>query len=637
MRVTFVRAVNPKENQPPSGVEGRLGPLVSEGQPAWLVGVSYKAQQVTLRLVTSPDLKPLEWVDRDFQPYYFTTYQHGEPVKKIDLFTGNELIIYKVTCTGKPSKETKAWELDIDPALSYAYDKGLRFGILHRFSDRGWVPDVSLGEEDGTRFEKLFGRISRSDPLKYASLQEAYSYVSQPVPKISEEKLNIREVGSEEDYYNAFLLSRLANLPLNRTYRNYSVSDWIRSMLHTYYRSHNILIPNAEELKLGDTRKQVTGALAIGPEPGTYFNMHVLDFESLYPGCIDVFNLSYETIQCPHPECRSDEVPGQSQLHVCTKRRGIYSALVGALRDLRLQIYKPQTKTTERGESNLLAASRILKLFLVSCYGVTIRIHGLASPLLGEAITAYGRHVLQSTWNMAKSMGLRPKYGDTDSVFLDNPTAEETRKLIQEVAGKFRLQLAYDRVYSVCVLSTIKAYFGILPNGEPEIKGLAIAKSNSPRFFQQTFQRCLTQLAEGRRSLSDFETAKQQVPDIVTEAVRSLRERTINLADLEYRVELREDPHEKLMSKRLPQPYQAAWLLMKQGKAPLRGETIGFVKVLPFRLQGRQFTVKPTPQANPKEIDVDDYTLSLYASLSQTFDPMNIKLATNPTSLSDFV
>ena len=62
----------------------------------------------------------------------------------------------------------------------------------------------------------------------------------------------------------------------------------------------------------------------------------------------------------------------------------------------------------------MLAASRILKLFLVSCYGVTIRIHGLASPLLGEAITAYGRYVLQSTWDLAKRMDLRPKYGDTD-------------------------------------------------------------------------------------------------------------------------------------------------------------------------------------------------------------------------------
>ncbi len=610
--------------------------MVSEGQVAWLVGATYKTGLVTLRLITSHDLKSVEWDDRNFQPYYLTSQQHGEPVKKIDLFTGNELTLCKVRYTGKPPKDTKGWELDIDPALSYAYDKGLRFGALHRFNDQGWVPDLSLGEEEGSRFEKLFGRVSRSDLLKYASLREAYAYVSQPVPKISEEKLNLREVGSDEDYNNAFLVSRLANLPLNRTYRSYSVSDWIRSMLHTYYRSHNILIPNPEELNLGDTRKQVTGALAIGPEAGTYFNMHVLDFESLYPGCIDVFNLSYETIQCHHQECRSNQVPGQPQLHVCTKRRGTYSTLVGALRDLRLQIYKPQTKKDE-AEGNAVAASRVLKLFLVSCYGVTIRIHGLASPLLGEAITAYGRYVLQSTWDLAKGMGLAPKYGDTDSVFLDNPSEEVVWKLIQEVGSRFRLQLIYDRVYSVCVLSTIKAYFGILPSGEPEIKGLAIAKSNSPRFFQQTFQQCLNQLAEGRHSPAEFEIAKQRIPEIVNEAVRHLRERTVSLKDLQYRVELREDPQEKMTSKRLPQPYQAAWLLTKQGKEPVRGETIGFVKVLPFRSQGRQFTVKPTSQANPKEIDVNDYALSLYASLSQPFDPMNIRLASKPTSLSDFL
>ncbi len=592
--------------------------------------------QVNLRLITSHDLKPIEWVDKDFQPYYLTTHQQGEPVKKADLFTGNELDLRKVNLKGKPGGDVKAWELDIDPAMSYVYDNGLRFGILHRFNGNGWVSDTPLNEELSSRFEKLFGAVQRRDPLKYASLKELYTYISQPIPRIPEKELYLAEVGSEDDYFNAFLLSRIANLPLNRTYRNYSVSDWIRSMLNSYYRTHNILIPNPEELKLGDTRKMVTGALALGPEPGTYFNMHVLDFESLYPGCIDVFNLSYETIQCPHPECRKNLVPGQPNIHVCTKRRGIYSVLVGALRDLRLQHFKPQARGAST-ESNVLAASEVLKLFLVSCYGVTIRIHGLASPLLGEAITAYGRHVLQSTWDLAKSMGLRPKYGDTDSVFLDNPTVEGTGKFIQAVSSEFRLQLAYDRVYSVCVLSTIKAYFGILLNGETEIKGLAIAKSNSPRFFQQTFQQCLIQLAEGRHSLSEFETVKQQLPDIVAEAIHRLRSRSVSLADIEYRVELREEPAEKLRSKRLAQPYQAAWLLERQGKRPERGETIGFVKVLPFRLQGRQFTVKPTAQANLKEVDVDDYALSLYASLSQAFDPMNIKLTTNPASLSDFV
>jgi DNA polymerase elongation subunit (family B) len=74
-------------------------------------------------------------------------------------------------------------------------------------------------------------------------------------------------------------------------------------------------------------------------------------------------------------------------------------------------------------------------------------------------------------------------------------------KFSNSVKNRFGLQLASDRLYSVCVLSAAKkAYFGILPDGEPEIKGLSIAKSNSPKFFQQTFQKCLRKLSEGRRS-----------------------------------------------------------------------------------------------------------------------------------------
>ena len=73
--------------------------------------------------------------------------------------------------------------------------------------------------------------------------------------------------------------------------------------------------------------------------------------------------------------------------------------------------------------------------------------------LLDEAITAYGRHVLQSTWDMAKERGLKPKYGDTDSVFLDNPPKDEVERFVESVSNRFGLQLAYDRAYAVCVLS----------------------------------------------------------------------------------------------------------------------------------------------------------------------------------------
>lgn len=604
---------------------------------AWLVDASYNAGHVTLLLLGARDLDPIHWTDSNFLPYHLTEQdEQGESVKKINLFTQNELTLHKVNYNRKSPKDINAWESEIDPALSYVYDKRLRFGVLHRFDDNAWLPQITLDSEELARFDELFGEINEKDPLKYSLVKDAYSYTNQPVPQVKQEKLGLPE-GSEEDYYNAFLLSRIANLPLSRTYMNYSVSDWIRSMLNTHYRAHNILIPNPDELRLGDTRKYVTGALTIAPESGTYFNMHVLDFESLYPGCIDVFNLSYETIRCSHSECQRNLVPGLGY-NICTRRRGIYSALIGALRDLRLRVFKPLAKSSlSDTDKRMSAASRILKLFLVSCYGVTIRIHGLASPLLAEAITAYGRYVLQSTWDMAKSSGLKPRYGDTDSIFLDNPSEEEARGFIHSAKNRFGLELAYDRVYSVCVLSSAKkAYFGILPNGEPEIKGLSIAKSNSPQFFQRTFEKCLVKLSEGRQSPVDFELAKQQVPDVVREAIRQLRAGKVDLADLEYRVELREDPQEK-SRKTLPQAYQAAWLLSKVGKKASRREIVGFVKVHPFRFEGRQFTVKPTLQTSLGEINIDDYVRNLVSSLSQSFEPMGIGLDTAEAKLSDFV
>jgi DNA polymerase elongation subunit (family B) len=613
--------------------------LASEGALAWLVDASYDAGQVSLHFVRASDLETIRWTDK-FHPYYLIEGEHGgENVRKVNLFTQETVSLQKVNYVKKPPKDIHGWEAEIDPALSYVYDNGVRFGLLHMLKDGHWLLEASLEAEQSSRFDRLFDDLREKNPLKYGLVREAYTHTTQPVPRISGTTLGITDSGgTEEDYYNAFLLSRLANLPIPRTYRNHAVSDWIRSMLCTYYRAHNILIPTSEELKLGDKRKFVTGALTIAPESGEYFNMVVLDYESLYPGCIDVFNLSYETVRCSHPECQKNSVPGLDYC-ICARRRGIYSALIGALRDLRLRVFKPLLKSElpESGKT-LSAGSRTLKLFLVSCFGVTVRIHGLASPLLAEAITAYGRHVLQSTWDMAKERELKPRYGDTDSVFLDNPPRDGVERFVESVRNRFGLQLAYDRAYAVCVLSSAKkAYFGILPNGEPEIKGLAIAKSNSPRFFQETFQKCLAKLSEGRQSADDFQRAKQHVPDVVKDAIRALREGRVPLSDLEYRVELRDDPREKSKAKTLPQAYQAATLLLKEGKEVPQGAVVGFVKVHRFRFQGRQFTVKPTTQANTREISVRDYIRNLSSSLAQTFEPMGIKIELPEADLSEFL
>jgi DNA polymerase elongation subunit (family B) len=123
---------------------------------------------------------------------------------------------------------------------------------------------------------------------------------------------------------------------------------------------------------------------------------------------------------------------------------------------------------------------------------------------------------------------------------------------------------------------------------------------------------------------------------VVKRAIRDLREGRVELADLEYRVELREDPQEKSEAKTLPQPYQAAVLLSKEEEKASRGDTLGFIKVHPFKLQGKQFMVKPTSQTSLKEVNVEDYIRNLVSSLSQTFEPMSINVQLDEMDLTRF-
>jgi DNA polymerase I len=426
------------------------------------------------------------------------------------------------------------------------------------------------------------------------------------------------------------MLARVANIPVTEALASRRVSDWIRSMIHTHLRRNNVLIPTAEELLRGRQPHQVIGALTVAPKAGIYFNTVVCDFESLYPSCIDSFNLSYETVDCSHPKCRDNRIPDVDS-HVCTLRRGFYSVLVGALKELRIKVFKPASKDSSLGEEEretASAAAKLLKLFLVSSYGVTVRIRGVACPPLAEAITGYGRYVLRESWKMAEEKGLRPLYGDTDSLFLDNANDEQVKWLISAVRERFHLDLAVDKRYSLCVLPKAKkAYFGIMLDGTPDIKGVTAAKSNTSGYVTKVFQQCIIELSSVKNR-EEYEQAKQRIRQVVAKAIQDLRSRRVKLEDLTYSVRLYFDPNEKVVDmKTAHQPYQCALQLIDAGRRLKRGDIVSFVKVKPFPYKGKTFTVKPVELApNLAEINVADYVRNLLTALNQTFEPMHIKL-----------
>ena len=604
-----------------------------------------------------------EVFDRDYRPYFFIPHpltQKDQEIldglraktrleEKRDLFTGRTVKVTRVEIeVSSDSRRVsdsfeKSWEGEVPIVLGYAYDRGLTFGAQHSIRGKRVKTLFEVSEKTRQRFEEEFSGIRDADPAKYDLLERWFSLCSQPVPEVTPERLGISGRMDPEQRYLAFMLSRVANLPVPMAYSSHQVSTWIRSILHNHLRRNNILIPTSKELRRSETKRRVQGALTFPPETGVHFNTVVVDFHSLYPSLIDAYNLSHETIDCPHKECQNNKVPGLEHC-VCRRRRGVYSVLVGSLKDLRVRWYKPlaSDKNVSSDERRLAqATSQLLKLILVSSYGVTVRIHGLARPSLAESITAYGRYSLQTSMDVAKEGGLHPIYGDTDSLFLDDPGEEQVEWLIRIVKERLHLDLAVDERYSVCVLPrAMKAYFGIKRDGTADVKGVTAIKSNSPTFIQNVFRDCVKEMADVKNQ-AHYVEAKGRIQRVVKNAIEDLKTGKVPLEDLEYQVEIHEDPVEKKGEKVLHQPYQCAVQLIDSGKQVQKGATVYFVKAKPFQYRGRTFTVKPTEHVRGfHEVNVDDYVRNLRTALNQTFKPMDIRFNEDEerkVTLADFI
>lgn len=260
-------------------------------------------------------------------------------------------------------------------------------------------------------------------------------------------------------------------------------------------RRSKILISNKKEIEQAKGHlvttaiikgKKYLGAKVIDPMPGIHFNVVVVDFASLYPSIIKIWNISYETIDCPHEECKLEMLPSIAHWS-CKKRKGVLSKLIGSLRDLRVAWYKPLSKKqgldpSIRSQYEVIQAS--IKVILNAAYGVLgAESSDLYSPAAAESVTAIGRYNIEETIKIAKKMGLEIIYGDTDSLFIKNPPANVLKEFIDEVEKVLRVDLDVDKTYKYVVFSERKKnYFGVTYDGNVDIKGLLGKKKHIPEF-----------------------------------------------------------------------------------------------------------------------------------------------------------
>ncbi|MGD6934930.1 MAG: DNA-directed DNA polymerase I [Candidatus Bathyarchaeia archaeon] len=499
---------------------------------------------------------------------------------------------------------------------------------IYAYSNR--YKDVSLGDVGAAllgmekiHLDKAFGDLSYSELSQYCLRDSEITYKLTSFEDDSAMKLLL-------------VLTRISSMPMEDVSRQ-GVSRWIRNFMHREHRKRGYLIPNAEDIltKKGKTSttavikgKKYKGAIVVEPTPGVHFNVAVMDFPSLYPSIIKVWNLGYQSIDCNHPECRTQMIP-DTQHWVCTKQKALESLLIGSLRDLRVRWYKSRAKDKSLPpelRSWYSTAQGALKVILNASYGVFgADSFDLYCPPVAEATAAIGRYSITQILKHAEAQGIKVLYGDTDSLFLKNPTKEQIEEVVRYTEHELNMGIDVDKTYRYAVFSSRKKnYLGVLEDGTVDVKGLTGKKKHIPVFIKDAFNQMKERLAKVK-SPADFENARKDIANIVRERYNSLKRREwANINDLAFHVVLGDDLES--YKKTTPQHVKAARILQKNGRELRAGDQISFVKVIKAasRADDPNSGVKPVELASRNEVDVEKYIAYLHSTFDQVLDALGL-------------
>ena len=444
------------------------------------------------------------------------------------------------------------------------------------------------------------------------------------------------------------MLSRITKMPIDDFTRS-SISIWIQNWMYFEHRIRNNLIPRQEDiLQLkGETSteaiikgKKYQGAIVIEPQVGVWWNVYTLDFASLYPSIIKTRNLSYESINCSHPECKKNKIH-ETKHWICEKQVGISSMLIGFIRDIRVYWFKDRAKDSsltekDRTQSDVIQSS--LKVLLNASYGVFGSDNfALYCPPVAESTAALAREAISKTKQYTEDkLGLKVLYGDTDSIFVYKPTDDNIEELKKWSMDTFQIELGIDYIFRYCCLSDRKKnYFGITTKGTPIVKGLMGKKKNTPDLAKRPFEEALEILSEVQNP-DDLENAKSSIVRTIKKVNQKISKREFELEDLAISVTLSKkiDQYDSWT-----QPLQAAIQLIinfPDGEKPTVGSLISFIKTKPFRIpshdiklsdkitNSNECSVKPLQLANKNDVDIPKVKELLKSTLIQLLDTIGI-------------
>jgi DNA polymerase I len=494
--------------------------------------------------------------------------------------------------------------IDLYQILSNNTIKNYVYGQKYRYNNLNDISLALLGR----------GKVEHEKPLNELSARELGVYC------LNDAQLTYDLMANKDNELLRVLisLSRLCKITIEEL-TTYGTSRWDQSLLAWVHKQNGYLIPNRNDLgnSVAQTKpiiegKKYHGATVFEPKVGLHFGVIVLDFASLYPTIMDCYNVSYETIDCPHEACKSNRVPGTSHWY-CGIERGVVSDTISSIRKTRVERIKPQSKSDSLAKCN----DQGIKTVMNSSYGVFgSEKFSLYSLPVAETVTAWGRYILSQLKMKCDEMKLSVYGGDTDSVFLQ-VTPEDATILIDWAKATLKVDLEVDKEYAWLGLSRKKNYLGLTTKGDMVIKGLTGKKSLTPKFAADVFNRVVEIL---KPMTKDSGVPVAALRGVIDKGLWDMLDRCYPIQEYEVKMEVKHREYkEESVDKRTgktrklkkPQHIRAM-----AGEALEVGQVVKFIKTVvgPVR----------THKYNNEELDYAAYLKIYRTALEQVLDALGL-------------
>jgi DNA polymerase I len=241
------------------------------------------------------------------------------------------------------------------------------------------------------------------------------------------------------------------------------------------------------------------GGMMFQPVPGLYEDVFQVDFTSLYPAVIVLYNLSPETVANP-------------------EKQGFLPAVLAPLLELRYR-----TKQLKKTAPEYRGADSILKWMLVTCFGYT----GYKNAKFGrievhEQITTHSRDILIRSKDIAEDEGATVLHGIVDCLWLRGPGREYLKARIEKETRLCTELESYDWLVFLPMpdgFGAYNRYYGRLNDGSVKIRGIASRRGDTPDYIRHVQNGMLKLLgtASSRHEIND-------VSDSIRELYRDAKE-----------------------------------------------------------------------------------------------------------------